>query len=57
MLVLIGITSVGASGFIFPQKSTTEDDKVYKINIFKGIGMAYIVSIVLLLLSVVMNGL
>jgi hypothetical protein len=52
MLVLVGITLVGASSFAFPAK----DDKGM-LAASNEIGPAYIISIGLLLLSVVMNGL
>lgn len=52
LLVLTGITLVGASSFAFPAK----EDKTL-LGASNEIGPAYIISIGLLLLSVVMNGL
>lgn len=53
--MLIGITLVGSSSFLFPP----EDDKscVMMLGASNEIGTAYIISIILLLLSVVINGL
>ncbi|CAD8151246.1 unnamed protein product [Paramecium pentaurelia] len=51
--VLVGITLVGMSSFLFPPKKDNNDDSDTKSEV----GAAYFISVGLLLLSVVMNGL